>query len=49
MNIGKSNATSFKKGREFDGHVLRLLQMTGKAKPARFANTNRNALVRQVF
>jgi hypothetical protein len=24
--------------REFDGHVLRLLQMTGKAKPARFAN-----------
>ena len=26
--------------REFDGHVLRLLQMTGKAKPARFANTS---------
>ena len=25
---------------EFDGHVLRLLQMTGKAKPARFANTS---------
>ena len=26
--------------REFDGHVLRLLQMTGKSKPARFANTS---------
>jgi hypothetical protein len=29
--------------REFDGHVLRLLQMTGKAKPARFANTSVDA------
>ena len=25
---------------EFDDHVLRLLQMTGKAKPARFARTS---------
>ena len=25
---------------EFNGHVLRLLQMTGKAKPGRFAKTN---------
>ena len=29
--------------REFDGHICRLLQMTGKAKPARFARTGVHA------
>jgi hypothetical protein len=37
---GRRRSARYTALREFDGHVLRLLQMTGKAKPARFANTS---------